>query len=98
LLKHIKDSKGRSTGTKLEHLQQVYKMTKNKPAELDIDEPDSEVLHVLSYYYDLKKTAGEKITYTELKSFMEVMSIDLCSWQCDTIMKIDNIFEGSVHG
>lgn len=73
-------------------------MTKKKPAELEFPEPDADVFHLLEYFFDIKKQAGEKITYNELKCFMELMRVDLSAMQIEVIMKIDSIFEGAVNG
>jgi len=97
-MQQVKDSTGKSTGTKLEHLQAVEKMTKRKPAELDFPEVESTVAYLLEHFYTIKKTRGEKITYNELQCFMNVMSLQLASWECEVIMTIDSIFEGCVHG
>lgn len=73
-------------------------MTRKKPEELEFKEPDKSISHVLDYFYEIKNCKGEKITYSELKSYQDVMNVRLAPWQCETIMKIDSIFESSVYG
>ncbi len=73
-------------------------MTNKKPAELDIQDPDISIGYLLEHFFEIKKTAGEKITYNELECYNRVMNIDLRSWEAKAIMKIDSIFESSVHG
>ena len=94
----IKDSHGRNTGSKLQHLQSVARQTRKTPKELQLPEVDSSMLHLIDYYYDIKKQRGEKITYTELKSFQQLMNISLSAWQVECIMNIDSIYEGVNHG
>ena len=93
MLKTVYDSKGRSTGTKFEHLNSVWKMTRKKPKELDFPDYDQSVSHLIDLFYDLKESHGKKISYTEIKNFQDLMNIDLASWQVEAIKKIDDLFE-----
>lgn len=94
-MKQIKDSNGKNTGSKLDHLNSVYKQTGKKPDELNLVEPDSSIIFVLDYFFDIKNCIGEKISYSELESYQKMTNVDLCSWQCAAIMQLDTIFEGS---
>jgi hypothetical protein len=98
LLQVVKDSKGKSTGTKLEHLQSVQQNIKKPLPELQFPVVDHSMLFLLDYFDRIKKVRGENITYNELKAFQELNCIDLQAWQVEVIMMIDSIFEGSVHG
>lgn len=71
-------------------------MSGRKPKELEYEKPDETIEYLLGYFYQIKR--GMPITYTELKNYCEMMSVDLCSWECGVIMSIDSIFENSVNG
>jgi len=77
-------------------LNAVYRMTGRKPKELEYSEPEETIEYLLAYFYQLKR--GAPITYTELKNYCEMMSVDLSGWECSVIMSIDAIFENSING
>lgn len=98
MLQRIKDNKGADRGSRLDHLESVWKMSGNKPDELDIDEPFDETVYLLEYFWAVKQTAGVKISYTELKNYCTMMAVQLTALESEVIMKIDAIFEGSIYG
>lgn len=69
-----------------------------KVPELDYPEPDDSIAYILNHFYALKQTAGERISYTELKHYSEIMAYHLAAWECDLIIQIDRIFEVSLNG
>jgi hypothetical protein len=69
-----------------------------KVPELDYPEPESSIAYILNHFYALKQATGERISYTELKSYSQVMAYNLAAWECDLIMQIDRIFEASLNG
>jgi len=73
-------------------------MSGEKPQKLEFEEPEESIIFMLDYYWSLKSASLEKITYNDLKAFQDCMSINLCSWQCEALLKIDNIYAGSMYG
>lgn len=81
--------------TKLEHLKQVAKRV--AVPELDYPEPDESVDYILEHFYQLKKAKGEKISFTELRCYSELLALNLQPFEVKLIMDIDRIFENSVY-
>ena len=73
-------------------------MSGEKPAALEFEEPEESVIFVMDYFWSIRSASVDKITYNDLKAFQDCMNIHLCSWQCEAIIKIDNIYAGSVYG
>lgn len=81
--------------TKLEHLQSVS--ARVRVPELEYDDPDEECEYLLNHFYSVKESRGVKISYTELKSFSEMLGLNLQPFETEVIMRIDKIFEVSVN-
>lgn len=95
MLQQQYDSNGKPTGTKLQHLQSVEKMSGKTPEALQIDEPDESIAYVLDIFYQLKRSKGQKITFSEIQAYCSMMACKLVSWEIEVIMKIDDLFETS---
>jgi len=97
LIKPEFDKNGRSVGSKLDQLQSIGKMTKRPVIELvKLEElkPDPTILYILDSFYDLK--TGEKITYSEIKAYCDLMQIDLEPEEIEAILKIERIYNSSL--
>jgi len=73
-------------------------MLGKNPQELNYEKPEDSITYLLDHFYQAKRAAGEKISYTELKHYSELMHFNLSGFEVEVIMQIDSIFEGSVHG
>ena len=82
--------------TKLEHLQAAA--ARVSVPELNYSEPDREAIYLLEHFYSIKPCAGVKITFTELRSYSEMMRLNLKPFEAEVIMRIDRIFEASING
>jgi hypothetical protein len=96
-LQRVKDSKGRDTGTRLEHLQAVARITGNKPAELDYPQPVEDMQYIMGHFNRVKRMRGEPITYSELQAYCTMTATTLAAWEVDAIMQVDAIFERSLN-
>ncbi len=79
-----------------DHYLSIERQTRKKPKELEFPEYDATVSHILDYFWRIKAGQGQLITYQEIKAFSELLNIDLRSWQIETIIKIDRVFESAV--
>lgn len=90
MLKREKDG-----ATRLEHLQAVAH--KVEIPELNYPKPEKTIAYLLDYFYALKKQQGERIGYTDLKHFSEMMLVNLAAWECELIMLIDMLYEANIY-
>lgn len=72
-------------------------MTGKRPVELNYTEPVDDVCYLLNHFYTIKKSYGQRITYSELSAYNDLMACRFESWEVACIMTIDTIFEGSVN-
>lgn len=82
--------------TKLEHLRAVA--ARVSVPELDYPEPHEDAIYLLDHFYSLKTGAGARISYTEIKSYSEMMAINLQPFEVEIITGIDRIFDRSIRG
>jgi hypothetical protein len=66
--------------------------------ELDYPEPDSDVVYMLDWFYDVKQAKGQRISYTELNNYSSMLDLSMQPEEVKVVMMIDRIFEASVHG
>lgn len=71
-------------------------MSGKTPDELQFDQPDETITYLYHLFFDIKRSKGHKITYSELESYCSLMGVTLVSWEIAVIIKIDNIFESSL--
>ncbi len=81
--------------TKLEHLESVAKRV--HVPELEYPAPHQDSVYILNHFYQLKKSKGEKIDFTEISHYSELMALNLQPFEVSMIMDIDRIFENSVN-
>lgn len=82
--------------TKLENLRAVAKRV--AVPELEYPQPDDGAVYLLNHFWKLKKTVGDKLSYTELTNYCSLMSITFKPFEIDVLMNIDRIFERSIGG
>lgn len=87
---------GKDGTTKLEHLKAAAKRV--KVPELDYPEPDESVEYLLDHFYQLKQCKGQKISYSELKCYSDMMALNLQPFEVELIMTIDRMFERLIYG
>jgi hypothetical protein len=90
------DSTGKVKGTKLQHLQGLPKAA--KPKALDYPDYPESMGYLMNHFYTVRKATQQKISYTELKNYIDVCRLDLNGWEIDAIMNIDSIYEGGISG
>lgn len=66
--------------------------------ELDYDNPHSDVIYLLDTFYSVRGAVGCKISYQELKAFIDVTARYLSGWEVDAIMVLDSIMESALNG
>ena len=81
--------------TKIEHLRAISGRV--SVPELDYPEPHEDAIYLLNHFYSVKRSAGVKIEYTELKHYSDLLALDLQPFEVEVIIRIDNIFEVSVN-
>jgi len=69
-----------------------------KVPELDYPEPEDTIAYILNHFYAVKQATGERISYTELKNYSEIMAYHLAAWEFELIIQIDRIYEASLNG
>lgn len=78
----------------MDQMKAVEKMSGITPKELmDMPTPDDTIMYMMDIFYQLKREVGIKLSYQEIKSFMDIMDIDLDHDEVDCLIKIDNKFE-----
>ncbi len=94
LIKQQYDKKGKPIGSKMEQMKSVEKMSGITPKELvDMPEPDDTIMYMMDIFYSLKREVGVKLSYQEIKSYMDIMGVELDHDEVDCLIKIDNKFE-----
>lgn len=79
-------------------MRAVQEMSGEIPEELNFPDPDQDYIYILESFWKVKKAAGENISYTELKNYMDLMKANFTAFEVNLIMQIDSIFEGAIHG
>ena len=81
--------------SRLKQWQQVEKTTGIKPeAYSDKPELDEKLHYLWSTYLEIKRGV-ERISYTELNNYTIVTGTLLSSWECLTILKIDEAWRNN---
>lgn len=91
--------------TEREHLEQVQKQTGRNVSGLETDvEFPNVLMHVWSAFVNLSnsRSAGfsgpNPLTYTEIKTWMELTDTPLKSWEVEAIKRLDAVYIGVAHG
>ena len=82
--------------TKLDNLRAASKRV--AVPELNYPEPHDDAIYLLDHFYILKSGVGDRISYTEIKSYSEMMAINLQPFEVEIITGIDRIFDRSIGG
>lgn len=97
-MKRERDSRGNDLGSRLQHLRAIEEMSGETPDALKFEKPPATILYLMDHFWSVKHAAGERISYTELKNYSDMMALGLEAYEVEAIMNIDSIFERSVHG
>lgn len=74
-----------------DHLEQVYKTTGVKPAQLKAQPPFPEKLrYVYHWYLDVRGSEG--VTWTELRNWSEMTHQKPLAWEVDLLRTLDRVF------
>lgn len=82
--------------TKLDNLRAASRRV--HVPELNYPLPDSDAEYLLEHFYSLKARVGDRISYTEIKSYSELMALNLQPFEVEAITGVDRIFDRSIGG
>lgn len=73
------------------HLKQVEKTLKRKPAQL-ADQPDfpKELSYIFDWFLELK--SSDRITYTEIRNWSELTYQFPLAWEVDVLKGLDRVY------
>lgn len=90
----IKRPKG-SNVTLRDHLQQVYKQTGVKPAQLaEQPEKPEELEYLYNWFLELVDYSAP-LTYQEIESWSRLTCVDLKAWETQVLKNLERIYRNS---
>ena len=86
---------GKYTGNVLQQYQALPKRQRDKLITYP-DVPES-LDYIMFHFYRVRKATQGKISYTELKNYIDVMCLEFQGWESELLMQIDSIYESCIN-